>query len=132
MTDFSGLIATVAAKHGLPAALVSADVQHESGGNAFAIGDDGLAVGLMQVHPAACTEVGANWQAIHDAITSRNEIVAATLGLEAGCAYLAKMMGLFGDQAWALGAYNQGETVIRRAKAYADAVAEIVRSGSTP
>lgn len=110
---FDDIIAAAAAKYGVPAALISAVIQHESGGNPDAVGDGGQALGLMQMHPAAAAQVGADWYALKDPAKA----------IPAGTAYLAIMLKSFGgDIAWALGAYNQGPGVMGKAKHYADAV----------
>src|SRR5215831_12336355 len=125
-TDFTQLITEIASSYRLRPALVIGQVEHESGGNPFAIGDGGLALGLLQVHPGACKDVGADWSALHAAIDAGDETKAAAMGLHAGCAYLAKMMKLMGgDEAWALACYNQGPTMILKAKLYAEAVARL-------
>jgi len=120
-------IADNSTKYGVRPQLIRADIMHESGGNALAVGDGGLALGPMQVHPAACQEVGVDWHAIQAAIAAGDEPTAARLGIEAGVAYLAKMLKLMGwDEAWALGAFNQGETVIGKARSYATAVIDLI------
>lgn len=123
MPSNDDLIAAAAAKHGIRPALLAAVVQHESGGNPLAVGDSGHALGLMQVHLGACKDVGQSWPAIFLAIEGGNADLAAQLGLEAGAAYLAKMLKAFGGgERLAVMAYNQGPTVIRAADAYAEAV----------
>jgi soluble lytic murein transglycosylase-like protein len=120
-------IAAAATKYNLPVSLVTADVQRESNFDPFAIGDGGAALGLMQVHSAAAQEVGVDWDTLRIAIANGDEANAVALGLQAGCGYLAKMMTLFAnDQRLALMAYNQGETVISRADAYASAVLALI------
>ena len=120
-------IAVVAARYALNTPLLTAQVQHESNFNPLAIGDGGLALGLLQIHPAAAQEMGKDWNAIKAAINAGDAETAATLSLDAGAAYLAKMLKLFnGDQKWAMAAYNQGETVISRAYSYANAVLALV------
>lgn len=123
MSDFTNLIQAASAKYGVRADLIAAVVQKESGGNPFAIGDGGAALGLMQVHRGAAQDVGMSWDELHQAIMAKDEQKAASLGIEIGAAYLAKMLKLaHGDESLALMAYNQGPGVISKAKAYADAV----------
>ena len=111
---YQDIIAAAAAKHRLDPKLLAAVIQHESGGNADAVGDGGNAVGLMQMHAAAAADVGVNWAQLRG---------NPALQVDAGAAYLAKMLSIFGgNQAWALGAYNQGPTLMLRARDYASAV----------
>lgn len=122
-------IATAAAKYGLTPDLVMADVKHESDSDPFAIGDGGMALGLMQVHPGAAEDVGGDWHGLLAAINAKDEATAVSMGLDIGVAYLAKMMRLFAnDQKLALMAYNQGPTVISRANAYATSVLTLIPS----
>lgn|SRR5487761_1118080 len=118
-------IAAAAKKWGLDAALVTADAQHESALNPFAVGDGGLALGLMQVHRVAAEDVGLadEWDKLKAAIGAGDEVMAVTLGFDIGCAYLARMLAMFaGNTKLALMAYNQGPGVIGRAVAYSEAV----------
>ena len=106
-------------------ALVSAVIQHESGGNPLAVGDGGLALGLMQVHRDAAADVnlGEEWDQLDAAIKAGDADTAARLSIDIGVAYLQSMVRQFrGSEPWALAAYNQGPGVIGKAKAYADAV----------
>lgn len=111
---YDDLIAAAAAKHGVDPALIRAVIQHESGGDPTRLGDGGLAVGLMQMHMSAALDVGVAWKDLKG---------NPALQIDAGTAYLKKLIDQFqGNLPWALGAYNQGMTVIGKAKAYADAV----------
>ena len=56
---YDDLIVAATAKHGLPVGLLSALIQHESNDDPNAVGDNGLARGLGQMHAAACATVGA-------------------------------------------------------------------------
>lgn len=115
---FDDIIAAASARYNVPADLIRAVIQHESGGDPNAVGDGGQAVGLMQMHPSAAAQVGADWYGLKDPASAIN----------AGTAYLALMLKQFaGDVAWALGAYNQGPTVMGKAKHYADAVKALVK-----
>lgn len=131
MTKYADAITAAASKHGLDPALVTADATHESYSasvgdiDPFAIGDGGLALGVMQVHRIAAQSVNlaSEWDQLQTAIDAKDEATAVALGLDIGCAYLALMMDQFDDdEEWALAAYNQGPTVVRRARTYADAV----------
>jgi len=136
--DIQEQVAAYAAKHGLDPALVTADAKHESGdetnqtGNPLAVGDAGLAIGVMQVHRIAAEDVGlaAEWDQLQDAVNAGDAETALALGLDIGCAYLAKMLAEFGgDKNLALAAYNQGPTVIKKAQdgaAYAATVLSLI------
>lgn len=126
MSQFDALIRDAAQKYGIPLNLLQAVIAHESNGNPLAIGDGGHALGLMQVHPDAATDVGKSWYLLRSAIWNKDTDSAAKLGLDIGAAYLAKMLKQFTDPAWALAGYNQGPTVIAKAKSYADAVLSLI------
>ncbi len=114
---FEDLISAAAIKHNIPRETLTALVKRESNFDPNAIGDKGLAIGLCQMHPVACAEVGANWNDMYDPAKA----------LDAGAAYLKKMLDRAeGDMLWALAAYNQGPTVIFRARRYAQAVIRLV------
>lgn len=126
---FDSEIASASTQYGVDAVLVQADVQHESNFDPFAIGDGGLALGLMQVHRVAAEDVSkaTAWDNLQIAITAQDEPTAVTLGLDIGVAYLAKMLKEFsGDERLALMAFNQGPTVISRANSYAAAVLALI------
>lgn len=124
---YEDLIAAAAASTGLRAGLIAADIEHESGGDALAIGDGGQALGLMQVHWAACRDIGGDWEQLLQLIHTGQTDQAAALGIEYGTKYLAKMLkAAGGDERLALMMYNQGPTVILRAKTYADTVLALV------
>ena len=122
-SDVLAAIFTKAAAHGIRQGLLQADVQLESSGDPFSIGDGGLAMGLMQVHKFAAAEVGVDWNKLAAAIAAKDRATAIELGLEAGALYLAKMLRLFnGNEHLALMAFNRGETVIHLGDEYATAV----------
>src|SRR5205085_532408 len=110
--SFDALIEAAAAKHNVRAALIAAVIEHESAGDPNAIGDGGLARGLMQMHPDAAKDVGAVW----------NDLFDPAAAIDAGTRYLRALLNRFGEETWALAAYNQGPTRIGQAKAYADAI----------
>jgi soluble lytic murein transglycosylase-like protein len=120
--DYDDIIAVASQETGVPVPLLRAGIQHESDWNALQIGDGGLALGLMQVHEAACTEVGVDWKALQAAISAGDVKTAAQLSVTAGARYLARQLKAFGNEAWALAAYNHGPTVMARAKRYAETV----------
>lgn len=122
------LIAASAAANGLSVALLRAVIQHESAWEPLAVGDNGAALGLMQVHEIAAKDVGmeGDWSDLKVAIEAKDGIEAARISIKIGSAYLAKMVKAYGGQEqWALAAYNQGPTVInafRQGQRYAEAV----------
>jgi soluble lytic murein transglycosylase-like protein len=123
MNTYPTEIAAAASKHGVPLPLLTAQVAHESNFDPFAIGDGGEALGLLQVHPGAASDVGGNWAILKAAISNKDEALAVQLSLDIGAAYLAQMLTLFEDDPkLALMAYNQGPTVISRALRYAKAI----------
>lgn len=109
---FDDLIAAAALKYDVPGSLIAAIIEHESQGNPDAVGDNGVAHGLMQMHPSACTEVGADWDEMFDPAKA----------IDAGAAYLRWNYDRLHDWTWALAAYNRGITVILAGKTYADKV----------
>ena len=124
------LIEADAAKYGVRADLIAGVVHRESGGNPLAVGDGGLALGLMQIHPGAAKDIGLDWPALQDAIKAGDAEKAAELGIEA-VAYLALMLKEANqDSRLALAAYNQGPSIIRnqtseaakKGFAYADSI----------
>jgi len=122
MTDWTLTAANWATFYNVPIDLVEAVVWHESSGDPLAVGDGGIALGLMQVHPSAAATVRESWQSLKAAIESGNTEAATDLGLKAGIKYLAFCYKQMGDWDWALAAYNQGPTVIGRAMRYVKAV----------
>jgi len=128
--NLDSLIATASSKYGVPADLIAGVVHRESGGDPLAVGDGGLALGLMQIHPGAAKDIGLDWNALRKAIEAGDAEKAAELGIEA-VAYLALMLKeTHGNQRLALCAYNQGPSVIRnqtseaakKGFAYADSI----------
>lgn len=107
---YQSLIATYAALESIKDPhLIAALIKNESNFNPNSIGDSGLAIGLGQLHPAACTAVGADWKQMQD--PEKN--------IKATCAYFALMLKICSnDIPWALAAYNQGPTVISRGRGY--------------
>ena len=119
-SPYDDLIAAAEKKYGIPAGLLRADFQHESGLNIKAVGDDGLARGIGQMHPAAAKTVGGDWDKYLDKSIPDAERAAAQI--EDAAHYLSFCYHLLGDWEWALAAYNQGPTVISRGLHYAEAV----------
>jgi soluble lytic murein transglycosylase-like protein len=117
----AGLANQASGESGVRPELILADILQESGGNPSAIGDGGRAIGLMQMHAAAASDVGVNWSDL----AGNPELQAI-----AGASYLAQQINRFGDERTGLIAYNQGASVADNSAdaryvtgaAYADAV----------
>lgn len=121
--EWAPLIEEASFKYQIRRDLLRADILHESNGDPLAIGDGGLALGLMQVHPSAAKDVGGDWGALKTLINAKNRESAAEMGITIGAEYLAKMLTLFrGNERLALMAFNQGPGVIGKADSYASAV----------
>lgn len=83
--------------------LIIAVIYHESGGDVNAVGDGGKAIGLMQMHAPAASDVGVDWNSLKG--DARAQILAGTH-------YLKIQLDRFGgDERQALIAYNQGAAV---------------------
>lgn len=89
----------------VPAALIAAIIQRESGGDPTVVGDQGKALGLMQLHPAATADAGVPRSALMDPETNA----------KAGARYLAHMLSRFADPRQAIGAYNAGPGAAKQA-----------------
>lgn len=110
---FEPFIQAASAKYGIRPELIRAQIMHESAGDPNCIGDNGNAIGLLQIHKAAAFEMGFSW----------NDLKDPAKNIDCGVGYLAKQMkAMGGNEEWALAAFNQGPTVIGRAKHYADAI----------
>lgn len=114
-------ISAAAKKHGIRPALFYALIEHESSFNPNAVGDNGAARGLGQMHAAACATVGALWADMFDPVKA----------LDASAAYLSFCIRHLGDETYGVMAYNQGPTVIGRAASYLEAV-EAVEKANGP
>lgn len=122
MTDTSKLdpfrtfIAHAGLVYSVDPCLIGAVILHESDGDPNAIGDGGMAKGLMQLHKVACDQVGFNW----------NDMLDPESNIMCGTAYLRWCYDhVIPDWFWALAAYNQGPTVMKRGYDYASAVTKI-------
>ena len=89
-------------QYGTRPELILADILEESGGDPSAVGDGGAAIGLMQMHSPAASDVGVDW----NSLAGNPE-----LQVLAGAHYLANQINRFGDERTALIAYNQGASV---------------------
>jgi soluble lytic murein transglycosylase-like protein len=100
-TSFDPIIEHASSEHGVPARLVKAVIQVESGFQSEARSRKG-AMGLMQLMPATARrfDVGRN---PYDPVTN----------IQAGTKYLRKLLNEF-DLPLALAAYNAGENAVRR------------------
>ncbi len=118
-TSLETLISEVAARHGLPAALLKGVVAVESGFNPRAVSPAG-AIGLMQLMPATARALGVN------------DPFDPAANLDGGARYLKQMLDRFqGDIRLALAAYNAGPGAVehyrgvppyRETRAYIDKV----------
>ncbi|MFI5167149.1 MAG: lytic transglycosylase domain-containing protein [Thermoanaerobaculales bacterium] len=103
-SPFTGDVIVAATRWGLDPALVLAVVETESRELADAVSPRG-AVGLMQVLPGTALELG-----LPDTANPADPAV----NLDAGCHYLATLLGSFGgDVELALAAYNAGPGAVR-------------------
>ncbi len=101
LQKFHQQIAQAGKIHQLETALIKAVIHAESGFNANALSPRG-AVGLMQLMPATAAEL---------AVTNPRD---PTANINAGSAYLAKLLKQFGQLELALAAYNAGPETVRR------------------
>ena len=100
---FATLIESVAAEHGIDAALVHAVVEAESNYRSTATSQVG-ARGLMQVMPSTARDLG---------VRSAKMLFEPQANLEAGVKYLKQLLGRFnGDLSSALAAYNAGPAAV--------------------
>jgi soluble lytic murein transglycosylase len=98
---YDELIARIAARHGLPAAMVKAVVKAESNFQPHARSNKG-AQGLMQLMPATAEDMG-----VDDPFEAEDNV-------QGGSRYLRAMYERFGDWEHALAAYNAGPGAVER------------------
>ena len=98
---YDSLIQHYADIHSVRWTLFKALIQHESNFNPNAVGDNGVARGLCQMHPGAAHDVGAVWEDLFD----------PEKAIAAGAAYLGNQLKHFQTEEQALVAYNQGPGV---------------------
>ena len=89
------MIASAAARYGIPTALAMAQANAESGYNPNAVSSAG-AGGVMQLMPATAASLGVT------------DVFDPVQNIDAGFRYLASLYKQFGDWALALAAYNAG------------------------
>lgn len=99
--SYGALASSAEAKYGLPAGLISAVMQQESGGSATARSGKG-ASGLMQLMPATARSLGV--KNINDPAEN----------VDAGARYLAEQLKKFGSVPLALAAYNAGPGAVSK------------------
>lgn len=100
--ELQELVRSTAARHGLPAHLLQAVMQVESGGDPRAVSPRG-ARGLMQLMPDTATLLG-----VSDSFDPQ-------LNLDGGARYLSSLLDRYsGDLDKALGAYNAGPGAVDR------------------
>jgi soluble lytic murein transglycosylase-like protein len=98
--------------------LIIAQITQESNGDPKAVGDGGRAYGLMQMHRAAASDVGINWQDLQP-VDDSDVPRAARLQILAGVHYLRLQLDRFGgDERQALIAYNQGASIVTGANSH--------------
>lgn len=95
-------ICTAALRYELEPALVMAVARTESGFKRDAVSKRG-AMGIMQLMPET-----ASWMAESEGIYEL-ELDEPELNIRLGAAYLKYLLRRFGDERWALAAYNAGE-----------------------
>jgi soluble lytic murein transglycosylase-like protein len=100
---YGPLIAVTARRHGIPVALFTALVWHESGFNPKARSKAG-ARGLTQLMPATARELGVR------------KIYDPAQNLDGGARYLRAQLLRFRRVDWALAAYNAGPGAVRKHK----------------
>lgn len=98
--DLSTIIAKAAKETGVPAELIRAVIQAESGGNPNAVSPAG-AIGLMQLMPATAKALGVN----------PKDPVQNVIG---GARYLKQLYDRFGSWELALAAYNAGPGAVKK------------------
>jgi soluble lytic murein transglycosylase-like protein len=98
---YDQLISRVAARHGLPAAMVKAVVKAESNFQPHARSNKG-AQGLMQLMPGTAEDMG-----VDDPFEAEDNV-------QGGTRYLRAMYERFGDWKHALAAYNAGPGAVER------------------
>lgn len=120
MSAYDDIIRAAEAKRTIPPGLLAALFKHESDFNIDAVGDNGLARGIGQMHPAAALSVGGRWDDYFDKNVPDRE--RATAQINNAADYLVLCFRATGDWTWALAAYNQGPTAIARGLHYAETV----------
>ena len=100
---WSALAIDAGTRYGIRPELVEKIIAKESSGNPTARNPTTSARGLMQVTKAAAIDVGADWDSLDDPAAN----------VEAGTAYLALMVGEFGEYD-GVRAYHAGPGTIRR------------------
>ncbi|WP_368671549.1 lytic transglycosylase domain-containing protein [Corallococcus carmarthensis] len=113
LEKFRGAIESAAAKTGMPAEMLAAQIWQESRGNLEAVttnGGNGLTdTGLMQVNPNTYGEL----QAKHPELQGKNLSDPET-NILAGAFYMKDMKAQFGSDELALRAYNSGPNGVDR------------------
>jgi hypothetical protein len=105
VTAIQTRIADEARRQGVRPELALAVAQKESSFNPGAVGDNGAAVGLFQLHAAAAQDAGISPEQRWDIDSN----------IRAGVAYLRQQLARFGgDEAAALQAYNGGAANVER------------------
>lgn len=106
-TEYAPLILGTAQENGIPAGLLAALVQWESGFNPNAVSPAG-AVGLTQLMPGTARGLGLR---VDDQVDERYD---PAKNLLAGARYLRQQLDAFGSYELALAAYNAGPGAVRQ------------------
>lgn len=114
--QYSGFITQQANTIGVPPAIGLGLFQQESNFNPNAIGDNGAAVGIGQLHLGAASDVG---------VTDRLNPYQSITG---SLTYLKQQFNHFGNWTDALAAYNQGAGGVSKGLGYANSVLNKAKS----
>ena len=95
---FNEQIAQASQKHGVPYLLIKAVIATESGFRPDARATTTSARGLMQMTKGACQDVGADWSKMDN----------PAIAIDAGTAYLARMIKATGSYTHGVRAYYEG------------------------
>lgn len=116
-SKYDDLITDSAKQNGIDPNLVRAIIQHESGGNPDAVGDDGLAIGLGQMHAAAAQDA-------HGGPITEAQLKDPTIAIPLIAKHLASLNKQFGgnegDPSYekTITAYNAGKKGSSNSKVY--------------
>jgi soluble lytic murein transglycosylase-like protein len=103
--DWADSATTAAQRFNVPVARILAIVAQESAGKENAVGDSGLAIGLMQLHDIAVSQVNQSFATRFD---YPGDLYDGHLNIQAGAAYLRYCFNQMGDWDNATRAYNAG------------------------